>query len=107
MYLTERVTLQSPVPAPDGAGGTVRAWEDLAEYPTVSAAVVHQGYAEGIVADRMSATASELFVIRHRSDLDERMRILWQGIPYNIRSVRRARGRRRFLEIVAERGVAS
>jgi len=47
-----------------------------------------------------------VFVIRNRSDLLESMRIVWDDIPYNIRSINQSKKRAMYLEIEAERGVA-
>lgn len=105
--MTERITIQRPAKGGDGGGGTITTWADIADLPTVWAEVVAKSGRERIVSDRMTASMVTLFRVRNRADLDETMRIVWRGSPYNIRGVRREGNLPQFLTIEAERGVAS
>ena len=105
--LDQLVTLQAVSLVSDGMGGSTETWANFATDPTVWASVRPMSARESMADDRVSATAETMFTIRNRTDVDERHRILWDAEPYNIRSVRRRGGRELYLEIVAERGVAS
>lgn len=106
-HLTERISFEVSAGIPDGGGGEVRGWQAHPSLASVRAGVSQGAVKESLVADRMAAVALVTFTIRARSGLDPRMRIIWQGVPYNIRGIHPAASRRRNMEIVAERGVAS
>ena len=57
--------------------------------------------------DKLNAQFTNLFVIRWRDDLKENDTIVWDGDDYNIRSIPKAGSRHSFMEIFAERGVAT
>lgn len=102
--LDQRITLQSYTTTSDGAGGQTRTWADLASVPDVWAKVEAKGGSEGFSSDRVEAVGSFVFTIRNRTDLDERMRIVWGGENYNVRTILREGSRAMYLKIVAERG---
>lgn len=101
--LDQRVTISRETLAADGIGG---ATVTLATVATVWAKVVAKSGRERMAADRLDAEAGYLFVIRWRSDVREADRITWGGVDYNIRAIRQDGGRKLYLEIDAERGVA-
>lgn len=103
--LNERITFQAYTSYPDGIGGETREWADIATNPTVWARVMPKSGREDRAEDRVTATAMTVFQIRYRSDIDETMRIAWEGEYYNIRNVPRKSQRNHYLEIEAERGV--
>lgn len=104
--MDERVTLQRRVETPDGAGGVVRAWADLAENAAIWAHVGAKGGRENLNEGRIDASGAVVFTIWNRADVDETCRILWNGLAWNIRAVLRASSREAKLAIEAERGVA-
>jgi SPP1 family predicted phage head-tail adaptor len=57
--------------------------------------------------DKLNAQFTNLFVIRWRDDVLENDTIVWDGDDYNIKSIVKAGGRKLFLEIYAERGLAT
>ena len=75
--------------------------------PTVWAHVKAGGGSESFDSDRTNATSMTTFVIRNRSDIDERMRVLWDGAYYNVRQVQREGSRALYLTLIAERGVSN
>jgi len=105
--LDQRIAIQDFTLAADGGGGLTKAWADLATDPDVWASVKAGGGGESTTEDRTNATAMTTFVIRNRSDIDERMRIVWEGLDYNIRHVMREGSRAMYLTILAERGVSN
>lgn len=106
-HMDQKVTLQRLVKTPDGAGGTTTSWQDYATNATVWAKVTAKAGRENITDGRMVASYIVLFEIWNRQDINERDRIVWQGVTYNIRGLRQTGGRRHRLVIEAERGVAS
>jgi SPP1 family predicted phage head-tail adaptor len=105
--MDQRITLQRPTETPDGLGGTVRSWADLAANPRPWANVIAKAGRESMVEGRTNATYIVLFTIYNRSDLSELNRIVWNGEAYNIRNLRREGERKLRLVIEAERGVAN
>lgn len=105
--LDKRVTFQAYTLASDGIGGQVKTWANLATNPTVWASVLAGSGREAFLEDRTTATAMVMFTIRNRDDLDERMRIQWDGETYNIREIKHEGGRPLYLRIMAERGVST
>ena len=74
--LRHRVTLQAPVDADDGAGGTTRSWADVA---TLWAAIAPAGpgsTGERVAAGRIEAAARLRLTIRHRAGLSHAMRFV-------------------------------
>ena len=105
--LDQRVTFQSKTATADGIGGQTWAWGSVTENATVWAKVFTARASEGMTEGRMAASATVVFTVRNRTDIDELHRIMWDGVPYNIRSVKRASWRDQYLTIEAERGVTS
>lgn len=105
--MDQRITLQRQVRTPDGAGGSLVAWQDFPVDPCPWAEVQAKAGREGMVEGRMAATFTVLFIVYNRADIDETSRIVWQGVTYNIRGVRRETSRAMRLVIEAERGVAA
>lgn len=103
--LNERITFQSYTLSDDGIGGKVKTWANLASVPTVWANVIPKSGIEGRTEDRDNATGMYVFVIRERTDIDERTRIVWRGSYYNIRNIMRRGNTPQYLDIEAERGV--
>lgn len=101
--LRHRLVLQEEVVAPDEAGGQVRNWQDVA---TVWAAIEALQGTERLEAMRVQAQVTHRITLRYRQDIRPGMRILRAGRPFNLRTVVDPDGRRRFLNILAEEGVA-
>lgn len=104
--MNQRITLQRAVEAPDGIGGVTKTWADFARDATPWASVIAKSGREAMVEGRTSASFVVLFTIYNRSDLTELDRIIWGGVAYNIRGIRREGGEALRLVIEAERGVA-
>lgn len=101
--LDERITLQAPTLVADGGGGSTVTWSDLA---TVWAKVVARQGGERMEDGRISAETATDFTLRNRTDIDERMRIVWRGVTYNVRSILREGPRPLYVRIEADRGAA-
>jgi SPP1 family predicted phage head-tail adaptor len=78
-------------------------WIDIDTTPTVYATMTEYRGSEQFVADKINAFQTSLFIIRYRSDINVMMRILCDGLAYNIHSIEWI-GRKRYLRIAAEVG---
>lgn len=105
--MDQKITLQRIVRTPDGAGGQLDAWQDFTTNPVIWAKVMAKAGREAMAEGRVVASFVVLFEIWNRQDINERDRILWNGVAYNIRGLRQEGGRKATLVIEAERGVAS
>lgn len=105
--MDQRITLQRLTQTADGYGGFTDAWADFPTMPCVWASVRAKAGREAMTDGRMTASFVVLFEIWNRQDINERDRIVWQGVTYNIRGLRQEGGRQARLVIEAERGVAS
>lgn len=74
-------------------------WEEIDDYPTVSAAKIENRGGELALADRVTHTQTTTFLIRYRSDISNRMRVVCDERVYEIISTVEE-GRRRFLTVV-------
>jgi len=102
--LTQRIAIERDVTQSDGAGGQEKTTSTVAN---MYAYVRNKSTRELLAAQQVSATASVMFVVRRRSDLLASDRIIWKGVRYNITNPMDLNSRDPFLEIEAERGVAS
>lgn len=105
--LDQRITLQRQIEAPDGGGGLVRIWGDVANNSCPWANVKAKAGREGLDEGRTNATYVVVFTIYTRNDISEKDRIVWNGETYNIRGILRMGDRKLYLQIEAERGVAT
>lgn len=101
--LDQRVTIQRLSTVSDGQGGSTESWADVV---TVWAHARPRSGREVVQFDRVNGEHAYMFVIRYRSGIRESDRLVWQGVNYNIRAINDQSGRKLYLEIDAERGVA-
>jgi len=97
--MRERVTLQSPLRVADGAGGADVSWTDVA---TLWAKVEEGAGGERLTGERLAARAALTLTLRYRAGITTEMRAFWNGRVLNIRAVRDADGRKRFLTLECE-----
>lgn len=102
--LTQRIQIERDAVQSDGMGGQTKAAVVVA---SISAYVRPKSARELLAAQQVAATASVVFVIRWRGDLLASDRVVWQGVRYNITNPPNPDSRQPFLELEAERGVAS
>ena len=101
--LDQKATIYKKTKTPNGSGGFNSEREDVA---TVWAYVRQLSAREVQQAQKLTASAMCVFVIRNRSDIYESFYIEHKGIHYNIRAIPPLNTRDLFMEIHAERGVA-
>lgn len=95
--LNRRLTLETPVETPDGAGGSIVTFGAVA---TLWAEVMPLQAGSTVRADARGADVSHRIVIRAGTDVSPRHRFRDGPAIYDVIAVRE-RGRRRFLEILA------
>ena len=103
--LDQRITIKRKTRTPDGIGGQSFTWSDVS---TVWALVRPAGGRESEDFDRLNAPARYLFVVRYPTPavFRDEDAIEWDGELYNIRVLKRPKGRSLYMQIEAERGVA-
>jgi SPP1 family predicted phage head-tail adaptor len=84
--MRHRLSLRTFTTSRNAAGEELRSWGELAE---VWGAVEHKtgGSGEGEQGAQTVGQTSVLFRIRHRTDLNEKMIIVWNSKAWNIRSL--------------------
>ncbi|MFO1104373.1 MAG: phage head closure protein [Methylocystis sp.] len=92
--LRHRVTLESPIDAPDGAGGFSRSFAPVTD---LWARVALGGAREDFVEQRDEQTTSHVVTIRWRDGVAKDMRFLFRDRKLRIQSVVDPDERRRFL----------
>ena len=99
--LDRRITIQQPVyTTNDHNEDEITSWTTVA---TVWARTEQKQGNEVVDADRLTYYETTVFTIRHRDDLNVRMRIVWNTIPYRIFSIaEHESSRKRFLSIAGE-----
>ena len=102
--LRHRITIQSSVKTGDGGGGFTVAWSNLA---TVRGKIEPLRGREQLHGMQLEARVTHRILIRYRSDVTAANRILFGTRTFNIRSVLNVDERNRWLEILAEEGVAT
>lgn len=100
--LDQRVRIEKPASTPDGRGGTVKGWAELA---TVWARVRPISGRERAAAGQIEAAATYRVTIRRRTDVTADCRILWQGMAMNIRFVPASGSRAMWTVIDCDAGV--
>ena len=99
--LDRRITIQEPVYGiNDHNEKVISSWSTV---ETVWAKAEQRQGSEVVDADRLTYYETTIFTIRYRSDLNVRMRIIWDSVPYRIFSiVEHKSSRKGYLEIAAE-----
>lgn len=92
--LRQRVMLEAPVDAPDGAGGFSRSYAPIAQ---LWARIAPISAREDFIEQRAEQSISHLVTIRWRDDVVSAMRFSYRGRKLLIRSVFDPDERRRFL----------
>lgn len=97
--LRQRVTIESPVDTPDGAGGFTRSFATLAQ---VWAKIEATSARDQFVEQRSEQSTTHIVTIRWRGDVRSQMRLLHRGRKLLIESVVDREEQRRFLICICE-----
>lgn len=98
--MREKVTIQAESRAADTIGGAALDWTEVA---TVWANVVPSSGGEFVRSEELSATVTHRVTVRFRDDLTAANRLVWRGVPLQIRSVLPDRWRR-YMVLECEEG---
>ena len=101
--LTRKIAINAQVTAPDGQGGVTVTWSNVAN---PYACIKPTSGNEKLHSDRLNAEGLATVIIRYRTNIDERMKVTYQGRDYQIRSIVDIEEMHEWLELVIERGVA-
>lgn len=102
--LRHRVTIQHEATSMNGYGENAGTWSDVA---TVWAAVEPVSGKEAFSGGQNMATQAVRVVMRYRAGVTPQMRLVNDGITYNIEAVVNRDERNRELELMCVRGQAS
>jgi SPP1 family predicted phage head-tail adaptor len=102
--LRHRLTLQAEVMTPDGAGGYVRTWNDVAN---IWAEIIPFSGRERFFSGKIQAETTHRILLRYRSDITAAHRLMFENRIFNIRAIMNAREQRDVLELLVEEGVAT
>lgn len=79
--LIERVTIKRPVTSHDDYGQEVTTWTDVATVWAKREALRGREYFAALQAQAETVVR---FIVRRRADVDERMQLVWKGVPHQI-----------------------
>tara|TARA_R110000787_G_scaffold16_1_gene49 strand:+ start:378 stop:746 length:369 start_codon:yes stop_codon:yes gene_type:complete len=101
---TQTYTFQSLNKAPDGQGGFTSGWSTFA---TVTGFVKIDSGREGELDDHIKSEYSRKFSFEFVAGLQNNMRILYNGDIYNIRSINSVQDSTIWIDVMADKDVAS
>jgi SPP1 family predicted phage head-tail adaptor len=103
--LRHRITLQALTAGQDTAGEPLVNWVDVAA--GVPANVFDINGREYIAAQAVTNAVTTTIVIRYRVDVTAAMRVICDGVTYNIEAVLDKDGRRREMHLMCVRNVSN
>ncbi|WP_102867636.1 phage head closure protein [Pseudovibrio exalbescens] len=105
-WLRNKVQVEREMQTPDGAGGVSVEWQVIA---AIRGELRMSKGKEVVSSGQIEASAMGTVSLRYSTvtaSITEADRVVVDGIPMNIRSVRDPEGRKRRIELIVERGVA-
>ena len=97
--LRHRVTIQEATESRDSYGAAVETWSDLV---TVWAKKAHKSSREFFAAQKVCAETTDLWIIRYRSGITTKMRIVYRDHYYDIVGAFDPDGRGRELHLLCK-----
>jgi SPP1 family predicted phage head-tail adaptor len=97
--LDRRIVIQTYTVTKDSYGQAVKTW---ATHATVQASMNYDTGTEGETVNELLATSKVKWIIRHKSTVTEKMRILYKSDYYYIEQVR-ILGRLQYMELITEK----
>ena len=101
------IDFQSENPSTDAGGGETDPWASPTTFASVKACIEPFGGGESMFAMQLQDSVTHKVTIRYRAGIIAKMRIKFGTRFFNIRRVINIEERNRFLEILAEEGVAT
>lgn len=99
--LRHRISFQSATRVPDGGGGFTESWANITVQPEVYAAIAPLSGSEQLRHHQLETAVTHRVLIRYRADITPGMRIVREGVIYDIFSVLDSEGQGTWLEILA------
>lgn len=99
--IKHRVIIQKSEKARDGFGAVKENWID---FKSLWAEVYDRSGIQVFATNQIKNEKSTRVRIRFRDDIDESMRVIFRGKPYDIQSVLDVSGDRKFLELMCAEG---
>lgn len=100
--LYQRIAIETPTAAQDGAGQPVRTWAALSGPALLPARVETVAGGESLRGRQVNAETQIVFTVRYRSDLTTEMRVVYESGYYNIVRASDPYGDKRELRIEAK-----
>jgi SPP1 family predicted phage head-tail adaptor len=100
--LRQKVVLQKPIDTTDAGGGVSVVWQDV---ETIRAKVVPLRGREMTYAMGLANPITHRFLIRYRSDVLGKWRVVYDGREFSIQAAVDPDERKRFLELSCEEGL--
>jgi len=105
--LRHRITFQFVTHVSDGQGGTIATWNNLVSNPTVWAWVKPISSKERNFSNQIQYQRSHVVTIRHRTDITQDMRFLFDGRTFQLKGNFRPDERKFYLIMDAEENQGS
>lgn len=105
--LDQLVRFQQETTTSDGGGGVTRSWGDIALRAEEWAKVLPVRGDEQVAAQSQRGVVLYQVIVRYRDDITSAMRIQWGTKTLNVRSAVDPDNERRWLQILAEEGLAT
>jgi SPP1 family predicted phage head-tail adaptor len=96
--LRDRITIKRETNTPDGTGGYDRSWSTVAE---VWANIVSMNGREAVLGQVLQGISTFQITVRHRTDIEPAMQILWGTRELNVQSAEDKAGTRQWTTIIA------
>lgn len=102
--LDQRVIIQQAIIGVDASNEDKEmGWESIPSVPNPWSSVEEKGGSENYQGDILTAVTIAVFTMRHRTDLNEKMRILYNDRIYGIKSII-FHARKGYIKVTAESG---
>lgn len=105
--LRHRITFQSNTMTPDGQGGFISGWADIATNPTVWGSLEPKTTSQRNFGGQNQYQRTHQCIIRYRSDITQKMRISFDSRLFQIHSVYPHKEQKNFLVIDLEENQGS
>lgn len=112
--LRHKLTLQQEAATPDGSGGYVKTWQNIADLwaelipiTNASSKLSNSAGKETLAAGQVQSELSHKLLLRYRSDITAAMRLVFEERIFNIRFVANVNEEDRVLELLVQEGIAT
>jgi SPP1 family predicted phage head-tail adaptor len=96
--LRDRITIKREANTPDGSGGYDKSWSEVA---TVWGNVTSLNGREAVLGHVLQGISTFQIIVRHRTDIEPAMQILWGSRELNVHTAEDKLGTRQWTHIIA------